>query len=50
MEETLDNSRQEVVAAKHPEPIRAKRSVKTNSSTRLNLPDIAKRLETVEKQ
>jgi len=51
MEETLDNFRQEEeVPAKHPEPIRVKRSVKMNSSTRPNLPDIAKRLQAVEKQ
>lgn len=51
MQETFDNFRQEdEVAAKHPEPIRDKRSVKTNSSTHPNLPDITKRLEAVEKQ
>ena len=51
VEETLGNFRQEgEVAEKHPESIRAKRSVKTNSSAHPNLPDIAKRLEAVEKQ
>ena len=48
--ETLDDFRQkkEEVAAKHPQPIRAKRSVKINV-THPNLPDIAKRLQDVEK-
>ena len=53
MEETLDNFRQEeeVVAKHDPQPIRGKRSVKTNSSIRPpSLPDLAKRLEAVEKQ
>ena len=51
MKETLDDfgHKKDENAAKHPESIRAKRSVQTNA-THPDLPDIAKRLEAVEKQ
>ena len=51
MKETLDDfgHKKEENATKHPESIRAKRSVQTNA-THPDLPDIAKRLEAVEKK
>jgi len=51
LKETLDDFRQkqDEVAANHPQSTRAKRSVKINA-THPNLPDIAKRLQDVERK
>ncbi|XP_078372882.1 uncharacterized protein LOC144656532 isoform X2 [Oculina patagonica] len=49
MDETLDGLRREdQVAAKHPEPLREKRSVKNNATP--NTPDILKRLQALEEK
>jgi len=50
MEDTLDNFRQEEVPHNTLSRCELKDWLKLNSSTRPNLPDIAKRLQVVEKQ